>query len=118
MKGDFYGTTSGKESGILQDGSVYRITKYGNFTLLHTFTRIDGASHRARWCRAQTTISTEPPVGGGEGDNGTIFRISSSGDFKVLVNFDGTNGKLPYSGLIQANDGNFYGVAHSGGSSR
>ena len=54
---------------------------------------------------------------GGGGDNGTIFRISSSGDFKVLVNFDGTNGEFPYSGLIQANDGNFYGVAYSGGSS-
>ena len=63
-----------------------------------------------RWFKAQTTTSTELPFGG-QGDYGTVFRVSSSGDFKVLVNFDGTNGKFPFSGLIQANDGNFYGVA-------
>ena len=47
---------------------------------------------------------------------GTIYRVSSTGDFKVLVNFEGTNGSHP-SGLIQANDGNFYGVTGSGGPS-
>ena len=33
------------------------------------------------------------------------------------MNFDGTNGKLPFAGLIEANDGNFYGVTAHGGSS-
>ena len=31
------------------------------------------------------------------------------------MNFNGTNGSFPDSGLIQANDGNFYGVAYHGG---
>src|SRR6185437_1549691 len=53
---------------------------------------------------------------GGQYGDGTIFRVSRSGDFKVLVNFDATNGSDPYAGLIQANDGNFYGVTETGGS--
>jgi uncharacterized repeat protein (TIGR03803 family) len=46
----------------------------------------------------------------------TIFRISYSGEFGVLYNFDGTHGRDPLAGLIQVNDGNFYGVAYAGGS--
>jgi uncharacterized repeat protein (TIGR03803 family) len=40
VKGDFYGTTEGLLNSTY--GSVYRITKYGNFTLLHAFTGTDG----------------------------------------------------------------------------
>jgi len=117
VKGDyFYGTTSKGSPEFLEDGTVYRITKYGNFTLLHTFRRFDGAQPNAQLVQGTDYYFYGTTRFGGEGDNGTIFRISSSGDFKVLVNFDGTNGEFPYSGLIQANDGNFYGVAYSGGS--
>ena len=39
VKGDFYGTTSEASPEFWTYGTVYRITKYGNFTLLHAFTR-------------------------------------------------------------------------------
>ena len=48
-------------------------------------------------------------------DWGRFFRISASGEFEVLFNFDGANGSVPHAGLIQANDGNFYGVTYRGG---
>jgi uncharacterized repeat protein (TIGR03803 family) len=35
--------------------------------------------------------------------------------FKILVNFDGTNGQHPVAGLVQATNGNFYGTTSEGG---
>jgi uncharacterized repeat protein (TIGR03803 family) len=52
---------------------------------------------------------------GGTHNYGTIFRISTTGDFKVIFNFDGTHGANPFAGLIEASDGNFYGTAIAGG---
>ena len=37
-------------------------------------------------------------------------------DFKVLVNFDGTDGSAPLGSLIQSRDGNLYGITAEGGS--
>ena len=108
VKGDFYGTT---------EGTVYRITKYGRFTLLHAFTGSDGTLPNTQLVQGTDYYFYGTTVQGGQSGFGTIFRVSSSGDFKVLVNFNGTNGTIPFSGLIQANDGNFYGVTFIGGSS-
>lgn len=38
-----------------------------------------------------------------------MFKVTPSGTFTVLHNFDGTDGNFP-NGLIQATDGNFYGT--------
>jgi len=53
---------------------------------------------------------------GGPSSVGTIFRISTSGEFQVLYNFDYSHGGYPMA-MIQANDGNFYGVTYLGGAS-
>jgi uncharacterized repeat protein (TIGR03803 family) len=113
VEGDFYGTTEGLLNSTY--GSVYRITKYGNFTLLHAFTGGDGRNPYEPLVQGTNYYFYGTTVFGGQSDYGTIFRVSSSGDFKVLVNFNGTNGKFPQSRLIQANDGNLYGVAQGGG---
>lgn len=44
---------------------------------------------------------------------------NASADITVttLVTFDGTNGYLPQSGLVQGKDGNFYGATLQGGPS-
>ena len=48
-----------------------------------------------------------------QGD-GTIFKITTNGEFTSLASFDGTNGYEPNS-IIQASDGNFYGTTFAGG---
>ena len=40
---------------------------------------------------------------------------SSAQTVTTLVNFDITNGGLPYAGVIQGTDGNFYGTTSIGG---
>jgi uncharacterized repeat protein (TIGR03803 family) len=47
---------------------------------------------------------------------GTIFRIDSTGDFTAMHDFSGgVDGGVPFSSLIQAADGKFYGTATIGG---
>jgi len=53
---------------------------------------------------------------GGTSSNGTIFRITTGGVETVLYSFSGGSaGGDPGSALLLANDGNFYGVTHDGG---
>jgi uncharacterized repeat protein (TIGR03803 family) len=56
---------------------------------------------------------------GGQGYNGTIFKITLSGALTTLYNFYsqpyGEDGSNPEAGLIQAIDGNFYGTTTQGG---
>jgi uncharacterized repeat protein (TIGR03803 family) len=118
VEGDFYGDTVGSyfRGGELNYGSVYRITKYGDFTLLHSFNGSDGAYPQGPLLQGTDFYFYGTTAKGGTHDLGTVFRVSSTGDFKVLVNFDLTNGQLPSAELIQATDGNFYGVTSGGGS--
>jgi uncharacterized repeat protein (TIGR03803 family) len=52
---------------------------------------------------------------GGTYGGGTIFKISTSGDITILKNFNlNVDGGYPKGSLIQANDGNFWGMASSG----
>ena len=43
------------------------------------------------------------------------FRITSSGTLTTLHSFDNTDGGDLRAGLVQAEDGNFYGTTYGGG---
>jgi uncharacterized repeat protein (TIGR03803 family) len=45
---------------------------------------------------------------------GSVFRLTSGGEASTVFSFNGTNGSYP-RGLMQASDGNFYGVTGCGG---
>src|SRR6266704_2480917 len=53
--------------------------------------------------------------GGTNGENGTVFQITSGGTFAVLHDFQGPDGALPWAGLVQGSDGFFYGTTQGGG---
>ena len=58
-------------------------------------------------------------INGGIDNAGTIFKISSTGTLTTLYSFcvhlNCTDGQYPYGVLVQATDGNFYGVTYQGG---
>lgn len=51
---------------------------------------------------------------------GVIFKLTSSGTYQILYTFCQSSpcndGAQPYGGLVQGNDGNFYGTTYTGGS--
>lgn len=52
---------------------------------------------------------------GGQFGLGTVFKISPAGILTRIASFDGTNGLLPQSGLVEVSPGEFYGTAIYGG---
>ena len=54
---------------------------------------------------------------GGTSNAGVIYRLTSSGSFKILHNLNGTSDGSEFLGIILATDGNLYGTAINGGSS-
>ncbi len=59
--------------------------------------------------------------GGANGNYGTVFKVTPSGTLTTLYSFCSqggtscTDGRLPWSGLIQGRDGNFYGTTNIAG---
>lgn len=125
--GSFYGTTAWggdptcRTSGC---GTVFRITPRGELTTLHVFELADGGGPWGNLVEgADGRFYGTTSYGGNLSCNpelegvgcGTIFRITKQGSLTTLHIFDYTDGALPYSGLVQATDGNFYGVTEHGG---
>jgi uncharacterized repeat protein (TIGR03803 family) len=54
-------------------------------------------------------------IGSRDAMTGTIFRVSQGGTFQTMHVFNGADGALPASGLMQASDLNLYGATSSGG---
>ena len=54
---------------------------------------------------------------GGEHLQGTVFRITPAGALTILHSFSGypSEGAVPFAGLVQGTDGNFYGTTALGG---
>jgi uncharacterized repeat protein (TIGR03803 family) len=55
--------------------------------------------------------------GGGQFNDGTLYRMSPQGMVEVLHDFSASadDGRMPYGRLIEASDGNLYGTTHGGG---
>lgn len=114
--GNWYGTAEyGGNNGA---GTVYKFTPSGQFTALHEFGGSDGSDPVAPLVQGANDDFYGTTELGGTVNDGEVFRITSSGAFKVLSGFDGAgNGGNPYSPVIQATDGDFFGTASGWGSS-
>jgi len=93
------------------------------FDLLHSFSASpsNGANSSAPLIKGPdgNFYGTTYNGGGNVPGKGTIFKVTPTGAFSLLHSFAGypSDGDTPYSGLLLANDGNFYGTTNLGGSS-
>jgi uncharacterized repeat protein (TIGR03803 family) len=118
--GNFYGTT--KDGGTFGFGTAFRMTPAGALTVLYNFDSTHGASIYAPLLQGlDGNFYGTARNGGTKNNGGVVFKLTKAKKAKltVLYNFDATgattDGVRPYAGLIQASDGNFYGVTSAGG---
>jgi uncharacterized repeat protein (TIGR03803 family) len=115
--GNFYGTAFGGV-GDNRYGMVFKVTGGGKFTILHAFTLTDGANPNAGLVLGKDGNLYGTTSNGGSAGYGNVFKITPAGTLTSLHSFTpGTDGGSPDGGLVQATDGNFYGVGYLGGSS-
>jgi uncharacterized repeat protein (TIGR03803 family) len=126
--GDLYGTTVNGGANIY--GTVFKITPSGTLTTLYSFCSqsgcTDGDSPEAGLVQATNgdlygttsvggaNLNTFPNIGAG-----TVFKITPGGTLTTLYSFCAqsgcTDGEIPYAGLVQATNGDFYGTTSGGG---
>jgi uncharacterized repeat protein (TIGR03803 family) len=113
--GNFYGTT--QRGGTDGYGVVFKITPAGAYTVLHNFNVSDGAyPWGGPLIQANDGFLYGTTEADGSGSGGVLFKISLAGVFTVVHNMsEATDGGNPFAGVIQASDGNFYGVNGNGG---
>jgi len=118
--GNFYGTTAFGGSNA-NNGTVFRITPSGTFTLLYFFKGSDGSSPMGGLVQGTDgSLYGTTSTGGASGaTNGTVFKITLGGLFTSLLTFpsNGRSGRAPMGNLVQGSDGSFYGTTSAGGTS-
>jgi uncharacterized repeat protein (TIGR03803 family) len=128
--GNLYGCCT--QGGAGATGTIFRITPAGSFTLLYTFSagtgsfpffvNTDGDVVSSHLTVGQDGALYGAAYSGGANGLGTLFRITTSGDFSVLHTFSaldsyGNNpdGAQPEGSLTQGSDGLLYGTTQFGG---
>jgi uncharacterized repeat protein (TIGR03803 family) len=115
--GNLYGTTNGCGASSL--GTVWKLSKNGVETVLHSFTRstTDGESPFAGVILDAHGNLYGDTLEGGTLGVGIVYKVSKTGVFTLLYSFNGTTGHYPYGGLLRDAAGNLYSTAFTGGSS-
>jgi len=122
--GNFYGTTAeATPMGNNGYGTIFKVTPTGALTTLYTFCSQSDCTdgYWPIWGLVQGTDGNfygTTPEGGAYSSSGTVFKITPGGTLTTLYNFcaqSGCTDGYGASALIQATDGNFYGVTKHGG---
>jgi uncharacterized repeat protein (TIGR03803 family) len=113
--GNIYGTTA--EGGTDGFGIIFKIDHSGNETILHSFTgKSDGASPLSGVIRDSNGNLYGTTFGGSRYGLGTVFTFTAAGHLTTLHSFrGGTDGEVPYGGVIRDAKGNLYGTTWYGG---
>jgi uncharacterized repeat protein (TIGR03803 family) len=113
--GNFYGTT--QLAGKNNFGVIFRITASGKITVIYNFDGTHGGPSFSPVVQGSDgSFYGTTSSGGTKGGYGVVFKITPTGKLTVLHNINGTtDGGVPYAGLVQATDGNLYGVNFQGG---
>lgn len=117
VNGGLPGSTC-KFRGILGCGTVFMLNKAGKETVLYSFTGgSDGANPQCTLVRDSAGKLYGTTTFGGDLGSGTVFMVAGEGRETVLYSFSGgTDGGLPYAGVVRDSAGNLYGTTLQGGS--
>jgi len=118
--GNLYGTTFG--GGVQNEGTVFKITDKGALTILYSFCAqtncTDGKSPGVGLLQTTNGNFYGTAAKGGAHGAGTIFKITPKSVLTTLYDFcpqtGCVDGSIPEA-LLQATDGNFYGLTRGGG---
>jgi uncharacterized repeat protein (TIGR03803 family) len=125
--GWFYGTAYNGGIRIRSDnvgmGTVYRVSGNGAWKTLSCFSGTNGEFPASPLLAGRdgnlygTTSHGGPAYANGPPENGrgTVFKITTNGVLRTLVSFNGSNGALPYAGLVEGINGSLYGTTMLGG---
>jgi uncharacterized repeat protein (TIGR03803 family) len=120
--GNFYGATAlggGSNACEAGCGTLFRITPSGVLATMHRFQGPDGEYPEASLIQgADGNLYGTTTFAGGNGEGGTVFKITPGGTLTTIYNFCSqagcTDGIVP-NGLVQASNGDFYGTTVAGG---
>jgi uncharacterized repeat protein (TIGR03803 family) len=107
--GNLYGVTS--VGGNHEFGTAFKISKDGQYTVLHRFARKDGTSPNGGLVLDEAGNLYGTAVFNSGHNLGSVFQLSPDGVLTVLHRFKGDNdGGIPSAGLIRDAAGNLYGT--------
>jgi uncharacterized repeat protein (TIGR03803 family) len=117
-KGNLYGATIG--GGTSTFGTVFEVSPAGKETILHNFSGgSDGDLPYGTLARDGKGNLYGTTAKGGASNLGTIYKITASGKETVIHSFGkGSDGAVPFGGLILDAKGNLYGTTTQGGKSK
>lgn len=115
--GYLYGMT--QNGGTYDHGTLFKISTTGVITVLKHFNlAVDGGYPQGSLIQAKDGLFYGMLNSGPGGSGGIIFKISATGVYTVVKNLTiNTDGGRPKGRLLQATDGNFYGLNSAGGAS-
>jgi uncharacterized repeat protein (TIGR03803 family) len=98
---------------------VYKVDRNGKYTVLYSFSgKSDGCEPLGKLAADENGNLYGATSLCGDFNEGTIFKVSSTGSFTVLYTFDAGGsggGNAPFGGVTRDRDGNLYGTTLFGG---
>jgi len=118
-QGALYGVT--EEGGSAGGGILYKLSKSGKLTILHSFTggTTDGCNVLGSPFRDAAGNLYGTTSSCGTNALGTVWKVSKNGTEKLLHSFAGgtSDGEYPLAGVVVDAKGNVYGTTETGGGS-
>jgi uncharacterized repeat protein (TIGR03803 family) len=120
-QGNLYGVTiAGGNFTCLQTGCgvIFKLAADGSETVLHAFAGTDGFYPVASVITDKAGNLYGTTSGGGANGLGVVFKLAPDGTETVLHSFaGGSDGAIPWSGLLLDKSGDLYGTTTAGGGS-